>query len=316
MPFRARLGAMLLLAACLALPAFAQNPAAPVTPGALSGERDRVSYMIGMDVGKSIGPAGPDMDMAAFERAIRNAFDGGKPLLAESEIQSLGRQLMQNIAARAGRPEAAGAAPSAIDRSKVGLLVGSDVGRSLQPIKDQIALPVLLSAVRARLSGGALAMTEAQADAERSGFTQRLKARQEAERTAAGEKNKTEGAAFLAANRQAKGVFTTPSGLQYMVLRQGAGLRPKPADHVRVNYEGRLLDGTVFDSSYANGQPVEFGLDQVIRGWTEGLQLMPVGAKYRFWIPSELGYGANGAGASIGPNSTLVFDVELLGIPD
>lgn len=316
MPFRARLGAMLLLAACLALPAFAQNPAAPATPGALSGERDRVSYMIGMDVGKSIGPAGPDMDMAAFERAIRNAFDGGKPLLAESEIQSLGRQLMQNIAARAGRPEAAGAAPAAIDRTKVGLLVGSDVGRSLQPIKDQIALPVLLSAVRARLSGGALAMTEAQADAERSGFTQRLKARQEAERTAAGEKNKTEGAAFLAANRQAKGVFTTPSGLQYMVLRQGAGLRPKPADHVRVNYEGRLLDGTVFDSSYANGQPVEFGLDQVIRGWTEGLQLMPVGAKYRFWIPSELGYGANGAGASIGPNSTLVFDVELLGIPD
>jgi len=110
-------------------------------------------------------------------------------------------------------------------------------------------------------------------------------------------------------------VFTTPSGLQYMVLRQGAGERPQPSDRVRVNYHGTLLDGTVFDSSYERGQPAEFALDQVIPGWTEGVALMPVGGKYRFWIPGELAYGAKGTpGGPIGPNATLVFDVELMAV--
>ncbi|WP_170292369.1 FKBP-type peptidyl-prolyl cis-trans isomerase, partial [Xanthomonas maliensis] len=104
-------------------------------------------------------------------------------------------------------------------------------------------------------------------------------------------------------------------GLQYMVLRQGSGERPMPTNTVRVNYEGKLLDGQVFDSSYQRGQPAEFGLGQVIPGWTEGLALMPVGSKYRFWIPSNLAYGPNGTqGGPIGPDATLTFDVELLGI--
>ena len=109
-------------------------------------------------------------------------------------------------------------------------------------------------------------------------------------------------------------MFTTGSGLQYMVLRQGAGARPKPTDTVRVNYHGTTLDGKVFDSSYDRGQPAEFALNQVIAGWTEGVAMMPVGSKFRFWIPSELAYGAKGAGDDIGPNATLVFDVELMDI--
>ena len=110
-----------------------------------------------------------------------------------------------------------------------------------------------------------------------------------------------------------KGVFTTASGLQYMILRQGTGPRPKPSDRVKVNYHGTLLDGSVFDSSYDRGQPAEFALNQVIPGWTEGVGMMPVGGKYRFWIPGDLAYGAKGtAGQPIGPNATLVFDVELL----
>ncbi|MDX8411519.1 MAG: FKBP-type peptidyl-prolyl cis-trans isomerase [Mariprofundaceae bacterium] len=122
------------------------------------------------------------------------------------------------------------------------------------------------------------------------------------------------GAEFLAANKKKSGVIETASGLQYLIIRQGDGAKPKTTDVVRVHYQGNLIDGTKFDSSYDRGQPAEFPLNQVIRGWTEGLQLMSVGSKFRFFIPPDLAYGKRGAGRLIGPNATLVFDVELLGI--
>lgn len=126
--------------------------------------------------------------------------------------------------------------------------------------------------------------------------------------------NKQKGEDFLAANKQEEGVITTDSGLQYKVLQQGTGQqRPNASDTVKVHYHGTLLDGTVFDSSVERGEPIEFGLHQVIKGWTEGLQLMVVGEKARLFIPSELAYGNRAAGA-IKPGSTLIFDVELLGI--
>ena len=150
----------------------------------------------------------------------------------------------------------------------------------------------------------------------RDAFTAGIQQGRVAESEAAAGANAAAGAEFLAGNKAAKGVVTTGSGLQYMVLRQGSGPRPPHASaQVRVHYEGRLLDGTVFDSSYARNDPATFGLSQVIAGWTEGLQLMPVGAKYRFWIPSELAYGRNGSPGGIPPNATLVFDVELLQLP-
>lgn len=126
--------------------------------------------------------------------------------------------------------------------------------------------------------------------------------------------NDQAGRAFLEDNAGKAGVSTTDSGLQYKVLEPGAadGRRPDPASRVTVNYEGRHLDGTVFDSSYERNRPATFGLNQVIKGWTEGLQLMPEGAKYRLFIPAELAYGSRGAGNAIGPNETLIFDVELL----
>jgi FKBP-type peptidyl-prolyl cis-trans isomerase FkpA len=119
---------------------------------------------------------------------------------------------------------------------------------------------------------------------------------------------------FLAENRKKEGVMTTVSGLQYKVIEAGSGAKPKATDTVRVHYRGRLVDGKVFDSSYDRGQPISFGLNQVIRGWTEGLQLMPVGSKYELYIPSALGYGERGASGVIPPNATLIFEVELLGI--
>lgn len=126
------------------------------------------------------------------------------------------------------------------------------------------------------------------------------------------EENIAKGKAYLEENGKREGVITTKSGLQYEVLTEGTGKSPKATDKVRCHYEGRLIDGTVFDSSYQRNEPADFGLNQVIAGWTEGVQLMKEGAKYRFYIPYLLGYGERGAGASIPPYATLVFDVELI----
>jgi len=127
-------------------------------------------------------------------------------------------------------------------------------------------------------------------------------------------KNKAAGEKFLAENAKKPGVIVTASGLQYKILKTGKGPKPTATDTVTVNYRGTLLNGTEFDSSYKRGKPVSFPLNGVIKGWTEGLQLMNVGSKYKFFIPADLAYGAHGAGPTIAPNSTLIFEVELLGI--
>ena len=177
------------------------------------------------------------------------------------------------------------------------------------PFKDEIDPAVLAQAVRA-VAGktGTPLLTVEQAQTEMKAYMTKRQA-------GLAQRNREEGAKFLAGNKTKPGVITTPSGLQYMVLRQGNGQRPMPTSRVRVNYEGKLLNGEVFDSSYARGEPAEFPLNGVIAGWTEGVSLMPVGAKYRFWIPSNLAYGEGGApGGKIGPDATLTFDVELMGI--
>jgi len=278
----------------------------------LASEKDRVSYAIGLDVARSFEPMAADVDLDAMERAIANAFAGGQPLQSEEQARATDAALRAALAARSGERVpgmAPGAEPAAPARDQVGLLVGDRmVGPSLAPLKEDINLSVLMQAVRASFSNGNVLMSEQEAMSALQGFMGR-------KQQAAAEKNRADGAAFLAQNRNQKGVITTPSGLQYMVLRQGSGPRPTPSDTVSVNYEGKLLDGTVFDSSYQRGQPAQFPLGNVIAGWTEGVALMPVGAKYRFWIPSDLAYGANGApGGVIGPDATLTFDVELLEI--
>jgi FKBP-type peptidyl-prolyl cis-trans isomerase len=134
------------------------------------------------------------------------------------------------------------------------------------------------------------------------------------EREAAAEKNKAEGEKFLKENGAKEGVTTTESGLQYKILKKGTGEKPALTDKVSVNYKGSLIDGTEFDSSYKRGKPAEFAVNRVVKGWTEALQLMPVGSKWQVFIPSNLGYGERGAGAKIGPNAVLIFEVELLEI--
>lgn len=302
-----------MMAAALLLTGWVQAQDKPT----LTTDREKVSYMIGADVGRSISAVGPDLDFAAFERAIRNAFAGGKPLLSDEEARTVGTALMQRIGERAGKPVpglAPGTKPPAVAKDKVGQMVGTDVGRSLAPIQDEIDMPVFLQAVRTLMASAKPLMTDAEMGQVRDAFSKRMDAREKARAADAARKNAEAGTAFLAKNRSVKGVIATGSGLQYMVLRQGNGVRPRMTDKVRVHYEGQLLDGSIFDSSYQRGQPAEFALSQVIAGWTEGVALMPVGAKYRFWVPASIAYGERGSPPSIGPNATLVFDVELLDV--
>jgi FKBP-type peptidyl-prolyl cis-trans isomerase len=202
-----------------------------------------------------------------------------------------------------------------LDTSKkqVSYMIGQDMGKSLSIIKDELDLEVLTQAIADQFAGKESKLTAEQALKVQEVFTATIQAKQAAEAEAKAAKGKEEGAAFLAANKAKPGVKVTESGLQYQVVRAGNGPTPAATDVVRVHYKGTLLDGTVFDNSYDRGQPAEFGLAQVIPGWSEGVALMPVGSKYTFWIPSELGYGEAGGGP-IPPNAMLTFEVELVEI--
>ena len=186
----------------------------------------------------------------------------------------------------------------------LGMLIGE---RILKQYSENINYFVMLEGIRAAHKGEPTAMTMEEAQAS-------MQASEERAITANVAKAKESGAAYMAENAKKEGVKTTESGIQYEVLTAGTGDSPKATDQVRVHYVGQLTDGTTFDSSVDRGEPAEFGLNQVIPGWTEGVQLMNKGSKFRFVIPSELAYGDQGAGASIGPGETLVFEVELLDI--
>ena len=167
-------------------------------------------------------------------------------------------------------------------------------------------------AIQDVLDGAPLKFSNAEAQQIVNAYFSQLQDKLNTEKAEKGKQALAEGKAFLDQNARKEGVAVTKSGLQYEVLTPGTGKQPKATDTVRCHYEGRLIDGTVFDSSYRRNQPADFGLQQVIAGWTEGLQLMAEGAKYRFYIPYTLAYGEGGAGELIPPFSTLVFDVELI----
>ena len=207
------------------------------------------------------------------------------------------------------------AEPAAMsDSAKLSYAIGMDIGMSLKSLNTEMDRTALMAAINDRLDDNKTKLSQEDAGKVKQAFFKKQAETRAADQKAAGEKNKVAGEAFLAENGKKKGVTTTKSGLQYEVIKQGDGAKPKATDKVTVNYKGTLIDGTEFDSSYKRGQPVTFPLNGVIKGWTEGVQLMSVGSKYKFTLPAALAYGARGAGPKIGPNSTLVFEVELLSI--
>lgn len=197
---------------------------------------------------------------------------------------------------------------------KLSYSIGLDVGANMKARDINVEMEPFTRGVMDGISGKKPLLTEDETKAVLAQFQKKMKEKAESQVKEVAEKNKKEGEAFLSNNKKEKGVITLESGLQYMVMTEGKGKTPKASDTVKTHYKGTLVDGTVFDSSYERGEPVSFPVGGVIRGWTEALQLMKEGSKWKLFVPSDLAYGERGAGQKIGPHAALIFEVELLSI--
>jgi FKBP-type peptidyl-prolyl cis-trans isomerase len=275
-----------------------EKPLTSLEPGLQS-----VSYAIGMDMARQIASI-PDIDdHDQLAAGLRDRMAG------QARLDDMAaREVWQSHAAGLpdDTPAGDGFDSQAARRSyAVGVTAGAIAASNFEGIESR----ALVQGLKDKLAGGATLLAEDQVPVLVGEYQREQHERQAAE-------NRAEGEAFLTENAQREGVQVTDSGLQYEVLSPGDGPRPEATQTVTVHYRGTLLDGTQFDSSYDRGEPISFALNRVIAGWTEGLQLMPVGSKYKLYIPSDLGYGERGAGGDIGPNATLVFEVELIDIKD
>jgi len=219
-------------------------------------------------------------------------------------------------AAKKPSPPAKPATPYMLktQKEKNSYALGMSIGLGLHKQAVDVDPAVVARGLRDAIAGGKTLLTEDEMRAAIQQLQSDVHKAQEAKAHAAGEEARKQGEAFLAENKSKPGVVTLPSGLQYKILTPGTGPKPTASDTVTVNYRGTLIDGKEFDSSYKRGQPISFPVGGVIKGWTEALQLMPVGSKWQLFIPSDLAYGDRGAGADIGPGETLIFDVELISI--
>ncbi len=199
-------------------------------------------------------------------------------------------------------------------KDKFSYALGMNLGTNLHKQSVPVDPNILMRGLRDALAGGKTALTEDQARAALMEVQNEMRKKQQEQMQAAGEVNKKEGDAFLVANKTKEGVVTLPSGLQYKIVTPGTGPKPTATDSVVCNYRGTLINGTEFDSSYKRGEPATFPVGGVIKGWTEALQLMPVGSKWQLFVPSDLAYGERSPGPEIAPDSTLIFEVELLSI--
>jgi FKBP-type peptidyl-prolyl cis-trans isomerase FklB len=222
--------------------------------------------------------------------------------------------------ASAGKAQPASAAKSSgapalkTQKEKASYAIGLNLGRNMRQNSVDVDPNILLLGVKDALAGRKPLLTDDEAKAALAALQNDVHQKAQAKMQEAGARNQKEGEAFLAANKTKSGVVTLPSGLQYKILKEGTGPKPSANDVVVCNYRGTLINNTEFDSSYKRGQPVTFPVGRVIKGWEEALQLMPVGSKWQLFVPPALAYGQNGAAPDIGPNATLIFEVELLSI--
>ncbi len=257
-----------------------------------------------------------------------NLLAAGMMLLANGQAQ-------QTPAAKAAPTPAAGAQKAPVaktgpavkprtppvltlktQKDKVSYALGANLGMNLHKQSVDVDPAIVLRGLKDALAAGKLLLTDDEARAALMQLQAEVQKKQQEQLKVASDMNRKEGAEFLAANKTKEGVVTLPSGLQYKILTEGTGPKPAATDTVVCNYRGTLISGTEFDSSYKRGQPASFPVNGVIKGWTEALQLMPVGSKWQLFVPSELGYGDRGADprSGIGPGATLIFEVELLSI--
>lgn len=201
-------------------------------------------------------------------------------------------------------------------KEKLSYVIGVDIGKALQKQGVPIDPEIVARGVKDGVADGKLLMSDQEIQETMMAFQKEMRAKQEEANKQIGEKNKKEGETFLAQNKTKEGVTTLPSGLQYKAVKAGTGKKPKATDTVVTHYKGTLLNGTEFDSSLKRNQPATFKVNGVIRGWTEALQLMEEGAKWILYVPAALAYGDRGAGQQIGPNATLIFEVELISIQE
>ena len=200
-------------------------------------------------------------------------------------------------------------------KDKASYAIGMNIGKNLKKDSVDVDPAVMLRGLKDALAGGKLLLTDEEAKTALTTLQAEVRVKEEAKAKAAAVENKKTGEAFLAANKTKEGVVTLPNGLQYKIIKEGTGPKPTAEDTVLCHYRGTLIDNTEFDSSYKRGQPLKIPVGGVIKGWTEAIQLMPAGSKWQLFIPSDLAYGERGApGSPIGPNSALVFEVELISI--
>src|SRR6266478_5661894 len=242
-------------------------------------------------------------------------------LLTAGTMPIRNAQAQQTPAAKTGaatKPRTAPVLTLKTQKDKVSYALGANLGTNLHKQSVEVDTAIVLRGLKDALAAGKMLLTDDEARAVLTQLQTDVRNKQMEKMKAASELNKKEGTEFLAANKSKDGIVTLPSGLQYKILTEGMGPKPTTTDTVSCNYRGTLLDGTEFDSSYKRGQPASFPVTGVIKGWTEALQLMPVGSKWQLFIPSELAYGDRGADprSGIGPGATLIFEVELLSIQE